>query len=70
MQIPRSQNAKMGFSDGGHNANSYTVLLCYELHLLKYKVVELVLLRRQYIANVSKAIYVKVFKLPDDLETA
>lgn len=59
----------MGFSDVVTD-QTYTALLCYELHLLKYKGAELVLLSRWYTANVSKAIYVKVFKLPDDLETA
>lgn len=38
--------------------------------LLKYKGVTLVLLSRRYTAIVRKAIYVKVFKLPDNLETA
>lgn len=34
------------------------------------RALEYVLLIRQYTGNVNKAIYVKVFKLPDDLETA
>lgn len=38
--------------------------------LLKYKGVTLMLLSRTYTANVKKAIYVKVFKIPDNLETA
>lgn len=38
--------------------------------LLKYKGVALVLLSRRYAADFKKAIYVKVFKLPDNLETA
>lgn len=38
--------------------------------LLKYKGVALVLLSRRYTADVKKAIYVKVFERPDNLETA
>lgn len=42
---------------------------CTEM-LLKYKGVALVLLSRRYAASVMKAIYVNIFKLRDNLETA
>lgn len=37
--------------------------------LLKYKGLVLVLLSRRYTADVREAVYVKVFKPPDNLET-